>query len=60
VEFNAAGGGAGSTPGEGYGGGLYIQSGATVYLDVFTVANTLNNTADVDPNIDGSYILRSC
>jgi hypothetical protein len=60
VEFDVASGGAGGTPGQGYGGGIYIHSGATVYLDVFTVANALNNTADVDSNIDGSYILRSC
>ena len=42
----------------GYGGGLYIAAGATVYLDAFTVANTSNNTADFYPDIDGSYILQ--
>jgi hypothetical protein len=45
--------------GGGYGGGLYIAAGATVYLDAFTLANTINNTADIDPNIDGSYVLQT-
>jgi hypothetical protein len=48
----------GITYGAGYGGGLYIAAGATVYLDAFTLANIINNTADIDPNIDGSYILQ--
>ena len=43
----------------GSGGGVYIASGASVYLDSFTVANTSNNTAGVDPNIDGTYILHN-
>jgi hypothetical protein len=60
VQFNASAGGSGSTPGQGFGGGLYLQSGATVSLDAFTVADTTDNTADVDPNIDGSYVLRPC
>ncbi|HBI45295.1 MAG TPA: hypothetical protein DDY78_20955 [Planctomycetales bacterium] len=52
-------GGLGEThAGEGEGGGLYIASGATVYLDSFTVKNTKGNHADLDPNIDGTYILR--
>jgi hypothetical protein len=38
------------------GGGIYIFSGATVYIDPFTVANVINNTAAIDPNIDGTYI----
>ncbi len=38
------------------GGGIYIASGATVYVDAFMLANTINNTANVDPNIDGTYI----
>ena len=47
---------------EGEGGGLYIASGATVYLDSFTVANTINNTDWTGlnrhtANIDGTYIL---
>jgi hypothetical protein len=37
------------------GGGFYIASGAAVYLDAFTRANVINNTAPTDPNIDGSY-----
>ena len=60
VESNAAAGGSGSTAGQGHGGGMYIQSGATAYLDAFTVANAIDNTADSDPNIDGTYILQSC
>jgi hypothetical protein len=60
VEFNSA------TPGfGGFGGGIYIASGATVYLDAFTVANTINNTDrsgtnGSTANIDGTYILRNC
>jgi hypothetical protein len=38
-----------------YNGGIDIASGATVYLDTFTVDHTINNQTD---NIDGSYILR--
>jgi hypothetical protein len=34
----------------GYGGGIFIASGAKVYLDSFTQANTSNNWA---PNFDG-------
>jgi hypothetical protein len=60
VEFNSAGGGSGSIAGQGSGGGLYIESGATAYLDAFTVANTKDNMADIDANIDGTYILQSC
>jgi len=40
----------------GYGGGIYIASAASVSLDSFTVAHTINNTARIDPNIDGTYI----
>ena len=43
----------------GSGGGVYIASGATVYLDSFTVADTADNTASIDPNIDGKYILQN-
>jgi hypothetical protein len=43
-----------------YGGGIYISSGSTVYIDSFTVANTINNTAFNAPNIDGTYVLQSC
>jgi hypothetical protein len=60
VQSNAASSGSGTTNGQGFGGGLYIQSGATAYLDAYTVAHTTSNTADIDPNIDGAYILQSC
>jgi hypothetical protein len=51
--------------GQAYGGGLYIESGATLYVDAFTVANTINNTDSSGTNgntanIDGSYILQNC
>ncbi len=47
-------------PSLGEGGGIYIVTSATVYLDAFTVANTVNNTASTsDPNIHGSYTLIS-
>jgi hypothetical protein len=32
-------------------------SGVTVYLDAYTVTHTTNNTAAIDPDIDGTYIL---
>jgi hypothetical protein len=49
----------------GSGGGIYIESGATVYIDSFTVAHTINNTDSFGlnsstANIDGTYILRNC
>jgi hypothetical protein len=60
VEFNsAAGGGGGSPSGQGYGGGIYGPK-AKLSLDSFSVNNTSNNTANVDPNIDGSYTLQTC
>jgi hypothetical protein len=37
-------------------GGIYIATAATVYVDPFTLAHVINNTAAIDPNIDGSYI----
>jgi len=40
----------------GYGGGLFIAQGAIVYIDAFTLAHVINNTAAIDPNIDGTYI----
>jgi hypothetical protein len=40
-----------------YGGGLYLASESTVYLDAFTLNNTINNWAVYDPNIHGHYIL---
>jgi hypothetical protein len=51
-----------------HGGGLWIASGgipgAAVYLDSFTVANTINNTDSTGlngstANIDGTYILQN-
>jgi len=49
--------GSGVYPGLGEGGGLYIAAAATVYLDAFTLANTVNNTASTSNNdIFGSYI----
>jgi len=47
-----------------YGGGIYIVSGVTVYIDSFTVANTINNTDKSGlngptANIDGTYILQN-
>ena len=49
----------------GHGGGIYIASAATVYIDSFTVANTINNTDSSGTNgstanIDGTYILKNC
>jgi hypothetical protein len=62
VTANAANGGQGGvgypdgSAGLGEGGGLYIASHAAVYLDAFTVANDLNNSASTsDPNIHGKY-----
>ncbi len=56
IEFNSCG----PVTGAYLGGGIYISSGATVFLDSFTVANTINNTDDSGlngstANIDGSY-----
>jgi hypothetical protein len=50
---------------DGHGGGIYIVSGATVYIDSSTVANTINNTDSSGTNgstanLDGTYILQSC
>jgi hypothetical protein len=49
------------------GGGIYIASGATVYIDSFTVAHTINNTDNSSlfgngstANIDGPYIPQNC
>jgi len=42
--------------GQGEGGGLFIDPAATVYLDTFTQANVINNTASTsDPNIHGTW-----
>jgi hypothetical protein len=59
VESNTAQDGAGIITGPtSYGGGLYIATGATVYIDALT--QVINNTADADPNVDGSYIIQNC
>jgi hypothetical protein len=65
VESNSSTGGTGTANGHGYAGGIYIVSGASVYLDSFTVANTINNADSSGlngstANIDGSYILQNC
>jgi hypothetical protein len=62
VEFNAASAYFG---GQAEGGGVHIAPKSTVYLDAFTVANTVNNTDgsgtnEGTANIDGSYILQNC
>jgi hypothetical protein len=56
---NAGWGDAPGYPGWGVGGGLYIASASPPLadLDTFTESNTLNNTADVAPNISGPYSL---
>jgi hypothetical protein len=59
VTSNTAQEGFGLGPSASYGGGMYIAAGATVYLDAFTLAHTSNNTANIDPDISGSYILLS-
>ena len=41
---------------DGSGGGILIY-GSTVYIDSFTVANSINNA---NGNIEGSYILQTC
>jgi hypothetical protein len=41
-------------------GGLLIAQDATLDLDSFTLTNTIDNSADVDPSIDGTSILRPC
>jgi len=47
------------------GGGMYIEFGTTVYIDSFTVANTINNTDSFGlngsfANIVGPYTLSNC
>jgi hypothetical protein len=66
IRFNVAGGyfGGGVAWGGGYGsfgygGGIFVAPGATVYLDSFTAANTYGNIANWYANIDGKYILRN-
>jgi hypothetical protein len=56
IEQNTAGAAAGGSY-YGYGGGIYINVSATLSLDSYTLANTINNTAGTGPNIYGTYIL---
>jgi hypothetical protein len=62
VQNNSARGGlkgGGASAGQGEGGGLYIASAASAFLDHFTLADVLNNTASTAyPNIYGSYSTR--
>src|SRR5262245_27453489 len=46
-------------PGRGHGGGFYIAPAAPplVGMDTYTESNTINNFADIDPNISGPYSL---
>jgi hypothetical protein len=63
VSGNTAAGGYGGSgdvsgyAGVGEGGGLYAASAypALADLDTFTVSNTINNVADIDPNISGPF-----
>jgi hypothetical protein len=57
LSSNLAKGGTGLRSGSfGDGGGIDIEVGAVVYIDAFTLANVINNTATYAPNIDGIYI----
>jgi hypothetical protein len=54
-----------SNTASGLGGGILIESTATVYIDSFTVANTINNTDSSGTNgstanIDGTYTPKNC
>jgi hypothetical protein len=47
------------------GGGIYIASGASVYIDAFTVANGLDSTDNSGTNgstenIAGAYVVQAC
>jgi hypothetical protein len=44
----------------GYGGGIYMASAATVYLDTYTLYHTVNNTGfspSATTDMHGSYTL---
>jgi hypothetical protein len=56
VQYNTASGGAVQDPAQG--GGLYISTISIVYLD--TQTTVANNTANIDPDIAGSYTLQNC
>jgi hypothetical protein len=65
VQNNTVQQGFGGALGSAFGGGIFIAAGATVYIDSFTVTNTINNTDNSGlnsstANIDGTYILKNC
>jgi hypothetical protein len=65
AEDNTAAGGSGGSYGQGEGGGIYFVPKTTVYLDSFTLTNTINNTDNSGKNgntanINGTYILQNC
>ena len=70
VQSNSALGGTYNPGGQGFGGGIYIVSGATVYIDAANVDNkdptVVNNNTDSSglngstANIDGLYTLKNC
>ena len=65
VQSNSASNPGTGVVGQAVGGGIYIESGATVYMDMFTVANSINNTDTSGlngptANIDGTYISKNC
>jgi hypothetical protein len=35
---------------------VFVAAGAAVSIDAFMLANTINNTAAIDPNSNGRYI----
>jgi len=37
------------------GGGIFIAAWAAVSINAFTLANTINNNAAIDPNSDGTH-----
>jgi predicted outer membrane repeat protein len=43
--------------GFGQGGGVYIHYAAAVTLDAFTAAHVTGNTADIDPDISGTFTI---
>jgi hypothetical protein len=47
----------GGFAGYGYGGGLYIASAATAFLD--TPTKITNNIADIDSDIHGLYMIQN-
>jgi hypothetical protein len=73
VSSNTAAGGAGTngaTSGQGFGGGIFIETAARVYIDSSAVdskdPSVVNNNTDSSgrngstANIDGMYTLKNC